>query len=389
MKRIFLSLLTLGTAAVLAVSCNKDMEKGAPAVSPKMQLAENSIYFGVREFSTRSVVEATAASVQSHGFAVAASAFNASSDYYSTYFNRYASYNSTDEVYLMPAIYYYPAEGHLDIYAAAFNGPSATMTAFDAKNEAGKLADLPISISEESGYEGQASLAWSFAANDERDIIFSRAWDVEAQGNAQNMAFYHGSSQLAFTALGADANVTYKLHYLGAVAPKSGEFFFDDDFVYTADATPVPYTFGSWTRSNELSNVYATDAASSNYVESVWCNKAFNIAVGSNLGDDISTSSATAITGSYSFIPGNVQLKVEWSCWKDDVCVGHYTRYTAGVSGKVGTPIALAQGKRTTVNLTLPNDEAAQIKFTISVAAWQDASQDVTMSAGQEENPTT
>lgn len=349
MRKNILFFTVLAAAGLFAASCNKDIDRVAPkAPEAGIRLASNAIYFSAGAAS-RSTVDADASSVQSHGFAVAAAAFDGTPAYYSTYFNRWASYNAGNSVYLTPDVYYYPNSGTLSFFAASMNGNATTMEAFDAKNEAGKLSDIAIAISG----EGAATLPWSFSANDERDLIAAKAEGIAAQSSAQALVFDHVTSQLAFTAVGTDANVSYKIKKIGVVSPNSGTY---------------AYAGSSWTRGNELAANYAACAAdAAKYAETIF--------VGSDLA--CSTASAQAIDGSFSFIPGAVKVIIEWECWKDDVLVGSYSRENAA------TGISLQQGKKTTINLSLPNDKAKQIKFTISVNAWGTASQDITMTPAE------
>lgn len=178
----------------------------------------------------------------------------------------------------------------------------------------------------------------SYTQNNSEDLIVAKKTAVSSQNGDVQLVFDHVLAQLAFTAKGSDANVDYILKSISVKAPNGGTYKFAD---------------GKWT---------IGDIATVNY---------FN----KNL--TVSSSSATNVDEVMTFLPGDIQITVSWECRMDGQLIGQYTKSTL----PCGDPdaIKIEMGKKNTINLVLPNQDASDILFSVQVNPWGSSTQDVVL----------
>lgn len=169
---------------------------------------------------------------------------------------------------------------------------------------------------------GAVTLAYT---NDpDTDLIASSATDVTASEHSVALAFDHILGQVSFTVKGMDDNVEYKLRSISVSAPGTG--------IYA-------YSSASWTKGEAIARTtYFSGEAS------------------------VSTKAAQAIGGAQTYLPVEVQVNVEWDCYSKGVLVASYNKSTG---------VTLTKGKKTAVNLILPDSDAKVINFTVSVKDWE------------------
>lgn len=175
----------------------------------------------------------------------------------------------------------------------------------------------PITVS-----GGAVTLA--YANNPDTDLIASSATNVTASERSVALAFNHILGQVSFTVKGTDNNVEYKLRSISVSAPGTGTY---------------AYSSASWTKGEAIARTtYFSGEAS------------------------VSTKSAQAIGGAQTYLPVEVQVNVEWDCYSKGVLVASYNKSTG---------VTLTKGKKTAVNLNLPNSDAKVMNFTVSVKEWE------------------
>ncbi|MBQ8482916.1 MAG: fimbrillin family protein [Bacteroidales bacterium] len=183
---------------------------------------------------------------------------------------------------------------------------------------------------------GVATLAYT--QNNSEDLIVAKKENVTAQSGAVAMTFEHILSQLMFTATGTDPHVDYYLKSITVTAPNGGTYRYADNTWERGAGAAVAYYSG-------------------------------------NL--PVSTSAATSVNEVMTFLPGQVQITVSWECFIDGQLIETYTKSTPAI-GQTGA-IVLDMGKKNTINLSLPNADALNIAFSVSVTPWGATSQDVTL----------
>lgn len=183
-----------------------------------------------------------------------------------------------------------------------------------------------------------AAASVSYTHSKYEDLIVAMAQNVSSQAGDVALTFDHILSQLIFTAKGSDTNADYVLKSITVKAPNGGTYTFAD---------------GKWSRGTLADEAYwATDLA-------------------------VSTSTATTVNESMTFLPGEIQVTASWECYVDGQLVASYTKSTPAVGQ--ANAIVLDKGKKNTVNLTLPNASAVGISFSVTVNPWGSTSQDVTL----------
>lgn len=180
---------------------------------------------------------------------------------------------------------------------------------------------------------GVATLSYSH--NTDIDLVAAKAANVTRRSTAVMLSFDHILSQVNVKAKGAETTVDYKVFS-----------------VKLTDASGGTYTYvnGEWTPGS-TTQAYSVYSSAS--------------------GLSVSTSSLTNVGSTMSFIPGAVKLQVVWKCYNKSTS-------TVVCEKDVTVDVNLAQGKNTTLNLTLPFD-SSPLTFDISVGAWTPASQDISM----------
>lgn len=282
-------ILCLSAACAVLFACQRE---DAPC-----NCDSRMITFGVRAtgagIATRAYAENTAASVQQSGFNVAAV------NGISLMFNSFASY--IGGVYLPEGSpYYFPASGSLDFYAA-----------FPASHSVNVMS-------------GVATLSYEQDADE--DLLVCAVSGATSQGRSVDIVFDHALSLLRFKALGANADVIYKVTSVKVGAPSSALYSFSE---------------GAWLNTGSYGDVVYSSAVTT-------------------LG-----SSATVIDGAVTVIPCIPVVSVEWSVYAPDgnTLIGSY-------SSSKSLGVALSMGHETTVILTLPGGDVDGISFSVNVNPW-------------------
>lgn len=184
-----------------------------------------------------------------------------------------------------------------------------------------------ISISQ----DGKATL--SYQADHDLDLLAAKGQGSfpESDDYKQSLPFSHILGQLALTAKGDTPSLKYKITEVSVDAPASGTFAYDDF---------------TWERDNNSSNTFYR-------------------------GDKVVGNSYAEFQGyNMSFIPGDVTINISYTVYDalGKTVLGQYAK-------KATT--ALTAGKLTTINATLPFDDASPILFTVTVSAWESESAEI------------
>lgn len=179
---------------------------------------------------------------------------------------------------------------------------------------------------------GVATLAYT--QNQDTDLLAAKATEVSPSDGPVALAFDHILSLLKFKAIGSDSQVIYKVEEIKVNAPNSGTY---------------AYASNSW--SNGTTNDDYTYSSTETQLDGT-----------------------TAIDGAITVVPCTPTITVKYSTYSKDgslTKIHSYERTKALAS-------AVSQGKECTITMTLPNDEAQGITFTISVNPWGNEAKDIT-----------
>lgn len=154
----------------------------------------------------------------------------------------------------------------------------------------------------------------AYTQNPDENMVVAKSVNVSRQKAAIDMEFSHPLSCVSFCIKGVDTNVDYKLKRIEVTAPDGGTYRFDTD---------------DW---GDIGSIETYSVFSSE-------------------GMLISTDEFEPVGESMSFIPGEIGIRVVWDCYdKDDgAVVGRYDQTASTV---------LSKGEYTTINLSLPKDDA-------------------------------
>lgn len=180
---------------------------------------------------------------------------------------------------------------------------------------------------------GVATVAYTQNATE--DLVVAQALNISKQADAIELAFQHVLAQVKVKCKGLDGNADYELKTLELTAPASGTYqFADDQWADLGDATAYTY---------------------------------YN-----NAGAAVSTSAMQAFGESMTFVPSQVTIRAVWDCKNkvDHTVVGTYDQSVTAT---------LTSGNCSTFNLSLPNADAAEITFTVSVEDWDSEEQNIVM----------
>lgn len=294
MKKFYI--LATCVVAILC-SCNKEIgEVKSPVVVDSNE--SKAIVFGFDTPIVKSVAENTVATVKTSGFNVA----GVTSDN-TALFNCLATWVEEKEWFSTAQTYYYPTGKTMSFFAAV---PSTVTVA-----------------------SGAASIAYT--NNVDTDLIAASKTGVSASSNKVQLVFDHILSQVNFTAVGSDDQVTYKVKSIKVTAPASGTYTFAD---------------GKWAKGTDSDVTYL------------------------NTVTEVSTSSATSLGEAQTFLPVQLKVTVEWDCYSGSVLAASYSK-SANFTPTIG--------KKCTINLTLPNSSAQAIRFEIDVNPWGTENKDITL----------
>lgn len=300
MKKIFIL-----SIAALAALCACNEQRIVPAEAPAVVTGKQQIVFGLAgndflSMKSKAVTESTVATVEENGFKVAGVTSENT-----VLFNEVAKKVSDKEYYSTDTPYYYPTTGTTSFYAVYPNAEVIDVT------------------------EGVATVAYTSDGN--KDFIVASATGVSASDESVALAFAHALSQVSFTAIGSDPNVTYKVESVTLTAPATGTY---------------AYANNKWTDGTASSYTYVNEAT------------------------EVSTSEATALGAAQTHLPTTLNVAVSWKCYSGGALVGEYTK---------DADFTPTMGKKCMVNLTLPNAAAKPITFTITVADWGEETRDITL----------
>lgn len=180
---------------------------------------------------------------------------------------------------------------------------------------------------------GAASVVYTQKA--EEDLVVAKVVNISKQADAIELGFQHALAQVKVKCQGTDASADYELKTIEFTAPAGGVYqFADNQWTNLGDGTPYTYY--------------------------------------TNAGASVSTSSMQAFGESMTFVPSQATIRVVWDCKNkvDHTVVGSYDQSVTA---------SLTAGNCSTFNLSLPNADAAEITFTVSVDAWENEEQNITM----------
>ena len=178
---------------------------------------------------------------------------------------------------------------------------------------------------------GVATLAYE--QNGETDLIAAKVTGASKSATPVALTFNHVLSQVLLTAKGAvDDGLTYKITGINISMPTSGTY---------------NYATNDWTRSTQGA------------VQSIL-----------SASKDV-TATASSVGEVLSVIPGEISISVEYTVYSGSIALASFTK---------SATTAVTMGKKSTLNLTLPYDEATPITFTVTVNEWGSESQDIELS---------
>lgn len=172
----------------------------------------------------------------------------------------------------------------------------------------------------------------------DEDLVLASRKNVTMNPSVVGLTFRHVLSQLKFTFIGSDTNADYILKSLTVLCRKKGTCDFDG--VWTPDAETAELSFIS-----------------------------SEIAVPTNM--------KLSLEESKSCIPTVIQVCCEWETYQNGVKTATYSRSTPDLDS--ADAIVMEQGKRNTINLVLPNEQAKEIVFTVTVNPWDEDAKDIIM----------
>lgn len=164
------------------------------------------------------------------------------------------------------------------------------------------------------------------------DLIAAKAEGISKQSDVVEMNFNHLLSLVKVNARGAEPEVDYILRQLTISCAEGGTYSFADE-----EWTPTP--------TKMLHNL------------------------GGMMGID--TRDNTPVGEMMSCLPGEVELRIRWSCHPKG-------GLTVLCEKDVAVTVSLTQGKRTTINLTLPY-EAPDVTFDVDINEWTSSTNGVSL----------
>lgn len=174
---------------------------------------------------------------------------------------------------------------------------------------------------------GVATLVYS--QNPDTDLLAAKKNSVAKQTSSVALSFDHILSLIRIKATGKDVSgVVYKVTKVSVTSPTGGTYAYAD---------------GSWTAlTATASGVYSSASTT--------------------------LSGTTDISGGMTVVPCKPAIAVEYSVYQADG-----TTLIASYSKSGTLAAALEQGKETTITVSLPNDNASNITFTVRVNPWGSA----------------
>lgn len=186
--------------------------------------------------------------------------------------------------------------------------------------------------------DGSPCVQYDSPLDFDEDLVLASRKNVAMNPSVVGLTFRHVLSQIKFTVIGLDTNADYILKSLTVLCRKKGTCNFDG--VWTPDAETAEMSFIS-----------------------------SEIAVPTNM--------KLSLDESYSCIPTVIQVCCEWETFQNGVKTATYSRSTPDLNS--ADAIVMEQGKRNTINLVLPNEQAKEIVFTVTVNPWDENAKDIIM----------
>lgn len=200
-------------------------------------------------------------------------------------------------------------------------------------------------------YEG--TLAWIFSGIDgTKDLLASRTYGTKAVNstNGANISFNHILANLQVEIKAPDTYYTYKVTKVTYYGAEKGSYFFGTKEMDEREGAPSDRLFAEWDDNEETSEPILKEFP------------IYNVPT----GQTVTTTSATSIGSGIYVLP-----KVEMS-----KLVISYTRTAAGADAGEQMDAELPSvylensGSIYKYVITLPSEEAKQIKFNVSVTNW-------------------
>lgn len=283
----------------MAISCNKRTEITG--------MQSNEIVFGMENgaginVTTKAVAETTDGTLESNGFRVSASICDEYGDWVDNLFDN-IDVIKVGNVWKDPErSRFYPAGDYTFNFYAAYS------------------SYCDVSIDDVDWY------VYDYELNINDDFVTAIETGIEAQSSPVHLTFNHALAQASFTIEGADTDVDYKLNRLSVKYPNSGDFDIQGnmwDYINGKKSTKIIF----------------------------------------NGTKSISTSTSSAIGETMTFLPGEIELTANWTC---------YVKGTSTVVAQYEktAKLTLTQGVKSFVEILLPDNNAAKITFTTTVNPW-------------------
>ena len=271
----------------------------------------------VLRVETKTVTQTTAASLTSGGFACAGVEYDSLS--YTTLFN--CGWNYTTDCFVSASPYYYPASGSMNFYAVYPKSQAITVSG--------------------------GSVSITYASDNQTDLVVASKSGVSATASSVSLSFDHILSLLDFKVKGSDENAYYKLNSISCTVKSGGTYSFSSGSWTTAGSSDAP--------------VQILSAATP---------------IGKGNASAVSDHSTyTSVGGNVTAVPCTPAISVSWSTYMDSGCTRKIADYScSGVSIQ-----SVSAGKKSTVFLVLPNNDAKTISFSVSVNEWGEETQEVSL----------
>lgn len=291
-----------------------------PQVPAPIKVGTTPITFGVEVGGTKSVTETNLATIQGEGFnafGVVVTNTGASTAFANYIENLSVSLQTGGTYYDAAHVYYYPIEGVMDFYCSNVSKTIAVNN-------------------------GAATLAYTLDSGRSYDLVAATAYGVAASGNAVPLSFAHILAQVQMKAACSDPMVVCKVTSITASAPAGGTY--------------------SFVRGNSASDSWGSYGDAASYA--LFTNASGSV-IATTGSDQWTNLGETAV-----MMPTSTTFTVAWQCSIGAQVVATYSR---------NVTIDLDKGKLNNVKLTLPNNSAQAIQFTVTVQEWGSVDKEATL----------
>lgn len=308
MKPVVKWLPVLLTVCLHIIACSRP-QLCVPPLPESAGSRDNSLprpYRFVVSDNVRSEYGTTAGTLEKDGFDIAAFL----SGKKELLFRDRAEYSDADGCFLTAGFYWHTDDTAIDFYAVH---PSGLSICTDTEN--GVVMSLD-------------------GVSPQTDIVASKEQGVWGDEEGISLNFHHILGRLELYVKGQDPNVSYVTGSVSITYPAGGTCSFED---------------WSWTAEGE-SSLCVTP-----YPEADSLPPERDTAIQDN---------GPAYIGEWNFIPGTLEITVEWVCFYEGIAVGSYRK---------SADIKLSRGKITAATLLLTDSGVKEMETGVTVSAWEDS----------------